>query len=121
MMVQTQDASPTIITVYRQFYRQWHYSMTITQCKDPVREFFSQKPLKYPSNSYYPPGTLCATELNGEFCPTSGESGSPLVVRDQEGRFVMEGILSFLKGCSDFDFRGDPILAFLNQETRQRR
>ena len=112
---------PQYLQVYRQFYRQWHYSMTITQCKDPVREFFSQKPLKYPSNSYYPPGTLCATELNGEFCPTSGESGSPLVVKNQEGRFVMEGILSFLKGCSDFDFRGDPILAFLNQETRQRR
>ena len=60
--------------------------------------------LTYPTNSFYPPGTLCAQEKNLRFCPSSGESGSPLMVEDDEGRFSAVGVNSFIKGCSVFQF-----------------
>ena len=71
--------------------------MIIKKCEDPQTNFWSGSSLKYPSNSYYPPGTVCATEVQGEFCPTSGESGSPLMVRDDQGRLAAVGISSFIK------------------------
>ena len=49
------------------------------------------------SNSYYPPGTVCAVEKDRKFCPTGGESGSPLMITDDKGRMVAEGIQSFTK------------------------
>ena len=90
---------------YEEFSKQWHYAMDITKCEDPktlpIRPTTlypnAGRPLNYPSNSYYPPGTVCAVEKLGKFCPTSGESGSPLMVTDQEGRMVAEGINSFIK------------------------
>ena len=91
------DNVPQYLQVYKYFHQQWHYSMNITECRDPEREFWTQKPLIYPTNSYYPPATVCAIEMNGEFCPTSGESGSPLMVRDDQGRMTAEGIHSFIK------------------------
>ena len=91
--------------------------MNITECKDPVTEFFTELPFNFPTDSYYPPGTICARETNREFCPTSGESGSPLMVRGQEDRLEAVGLNSFIKGCSDFDFREVPDLpvSVLNQ------
>ena len=83
--------------VYGEFFKQWHHSMVITKCEDPKTHYLTGEPLNYPSNSYYPPGTVCATEIEGEFCPTSGESGSPLMVTDDEGKMVAEGINSFIK------------------------
>ena len=71
--------------------------MDIRKCQDPKTDFFTGIPLKYPSNSYYPPGTVCATEVQGQFCPTSGESGSPLMVRDSQGRMTTVGVNSFIK------------------------
>ena len=79
--------------------------MDITKCEDPktlpIRPTTlypnAGRPLNYPSNSYYPPGTVCAVEKLGKFCPTSGESGSPLMVTDDEGKMVAEGINSFIK------------------------
>ena len=81
--------------------------MNVTTCKDPKTYedlLFSSSSfsnltytLNYPSNSYYPPGTVCAVEKEGKFCPTSGESGSPLMIKDDEGRMVAEGINSFIK------------------------
>ena len=65
---------------YEDFSKLWHHAMKITYCRDPLTEVWSGVPFKYPTNSYYPPGTICASELNNEFCPTSGESGSPLMV-----------------------------------------
>ena len=59
--------------------------------------FSTLEPLNYPTDSYYPPGTVCAVEKEGKFCPTSGESGSPLMVKDEEGKIVAEGIHSFIK------------------------
>ena len=79
--------------------------MTQVPCKDLVIDFLTGSFLKYPTNSYYPPWTVCASETFREFCPTSGESGSPLMVKDEDARVAVEGLLSFIKGCSRFDFR----------------
>ena len=82
---------------YGEFSKMWHHSMELRKCEDPQTEFWTGAPLKHPTNSYYPPGTVCATEVLGEFCPTSGESGSPLMVRDDQGRMAAEGLFSFIK------------------------
>ena len=42
--------------------------------------------------------------MTRQFCPTSGDSGSILMVRDNKNRFEAEGILSFIKGCDDVYF-----------------
>ena len=53
-------------------------------------------------------GTVCATEMANRFCPTSGESGSLLMVKrsgyPSGSGFVAEGILSFIKGCDELTF-----------------
>ena len=53
-------------------------------------------------------GTVCATEMANRFCPTSGESGSILMVKrsgyPSGSGFVAEGILSFIKGCDELTF-----------------
>ena len=96
---------------YGEFFKQWHYSMNITTCEDPktlpvnnypVRRRSGDTLLNYPSNSYYPPGTVCAIEREKKFCPTSGESGSPLMVKDDQGRMAAEGINSFSKVLKNF-------------------
>ena len=55
--------------------------------------------LEFPSNTFYPPGLVCAKENTKWFCPTSGESGSPLMRKNDNNRFEAEGILSFIKVC----------------------
>ena len=99
-----EDNVPAYLPYYKYFSRQWHFAMDISTCRDPVTDFLTGTGYKYPTNSFYPPATMCATEINGEFCPTSGESGSPLMVADQQGRLVAAGITSFTKGCSSFSF-----------------
>ena len=89
---------------YQEFSKQWHYAMKVTNCEDPQAHVETGAPLNYPTNSYYPPGTVCAVEKLGEFCPTSGESGSPLMVKNDEGRMVAEGINSFIKVSKIFYF-----------------
>ena len=44
-------------------------------------------------------GTVCATEINRQFCPTSGESGSSLMVKNQNMRLEVE----WLKGNRIFE------------------
>ena len=91
--------------VIGEFSKQWHYLMKITKCEDPKTytdqenwgPIYTLNTLNYPANSYYPPGTVCAVEKERKFCPTSGESGSPLMVTNDEGRMVAEGIFSFIK------------------------
>ena len=92
----TNNAVPHL-EFYGEFSKQWHYSMNITKCEDPNTYWQTGEPQSYPSNSYYPPGTVCAVEKEGKFCPSGGESGSPLMVKDDEGRMVAEGIKSFIK------------------------
>ena len=78
--------------------------MDFVECKDPI---FSESPLdayvhEFPSNTYYPPGVLCAKERDEYLCPTSGESGSPFM--STANKLTTEGILSFVKGCTRFAF-----------------
>ena len=98
--------APEYLEVFGEFSKQWHYSMNIRKCEDPRNYPVTYNthnianasvPLTYPTDSYYPPGTVCSVEREGKFCPTSGESGSPLMVTDDEGRLVAEGINSFIK------------------------
>ena len=49
-------------------------------------------------------GIVCVNEMARRFCPTSGESGSILMVKNNDNRFEAEGILSFIKGCDDLYF-----------------
>ena len=105
---------------YRDFFKLWHLKMSPLTCLDPT-----VNDTLFTSNTYYPPGdfnsntdehimffimlgTVCATELANRFCPTSGESGSLLMVKrsgyPSGSGFVAEGILSFIKGCDKLTF-----------------
>ena len=55
-----------------------------------------------PLVAYYPPGLICAKDMTRQFCPTAGDSGSPLMVKNSDDRYYIEGTLSFLKGCDQF-------------------
>ena len=91
---------------YRDFFKQYHYKMDLVPCKDPITNWNENgSVLQHPSNSYYPPGSICAKEISLQFCPTKGESGSSLMVQNSSNnRFHTKGLLSFSKGCKSFDF-----------------
>ena len=93
--------APLFTPHFRDFSKQWHYKMDFVECEDP--NFY---PLLNTTNTYYPPGVICAKETNTLFCPTSGESGSPLMSQDDDAftRFTTDGLLSFSKGCASFSF-----------------
>ena len=55
-----------------------------------------------PLVAYYPPGLICAKDVTRQFCPNAGDSGSPLMVKNSDDRYYIEGTLSFLKGCDQF-------------------
>ena len=84
---------------YRDFHKQWHYKMEITSCNDPSVSPLIEFPLQYPANTFYPPGVMCAKEIDRDLCMTGGDSGSTLMLQDpnQPVRFYAEGILSFTK------------------------
>ena len=94
--------------------------MSITPCKDPTSNDENFK-----SNTYYPPGiiskhkeleyyyfihfklkigSVCGTEQKQQFCPTSGDSGSVLMVKNEDMEFEAEGLLSFIKSCDTLNF-----------------
>ena len=94
--------------------------MEISECLDPQTDPIDGSNLTFPTNTFYPPGLVCAKEFARLFCPSSGESGSPLMIRNEESRFVAVGFLSFIKGCDVFAFgagntRVPPNRYFLNQ------
>ena len=97
------DFVPLYLPYYRDFRKQWHYNMELTECRDPTFNEVTNVELQFPTNTYYPPGLVCAKENTKWFCPTSGESGSPLMI-EKNGKFVAEGIMSFIKGCGVFGF-----------------
>ena len=99
-----QNNAPLYASNYRDFSKQWHERVEFKNCKDV--EFVAQYYFKDPSDTFYPPGVVCASQLLRQICPTSGESGSPLMTQEQGGfkRFTTEGILSFTKGCTYFGF-----------------
>ena len=106
-----QEQLPLHESLFRDFFKLWHYKMSIETCLDPIQYYDDPfgptgTNITYLTNSYYPPGTICAREVQSRFCPTSGESGSPLMVQDEEGRYEAIGLNSFIKGCSVFFIRG---------------
>ena len=97
--------------------------MEFTNCSDPDRVGGNTNNssiggedtyiFKEPANTFYPPGVICAREEHIHMCPSSGESGSPLMTSNdasnlgmntQGSRIRTEGILSFIKGCTAFAF-----------------
>merc|ERR1712106_151962 len=105
---------------YDDFYKQWHYKMDIMdKCEDPSKSPITGEELQHPSNSSYPAATVCAKDFSRQSCFSTGESGSPLMVEDDQ-KFAIEGILSFVKGCDVFTFGTTNIErenAQLNQQT----
>jgi len=93
------------VPYYSDFFKQWHYSMNILErCVDPTfAQAFAQK-IEFPSKTYYPPATVCAKDATVQSCFSTGDSGSPLMVKEEKRpqRFFIEGILSFVKGCEQF-------------------
>ena len=98
-----QDNAPYHVPYYRDFRKMWHYRMDISTCQDPLTNEINGEPLEFPSDTYYPPGLICGKEQRRFFCPSSGESGSPLMT-DNGGKLQIDGILSFIKGCGAFSF-----------------
>ena len=130
-MLETESSG--YVPYYRDFFKLWHQNINLGECKDPPNYFVNEQfPSNsyYPpgiivwstiimngqsdikldasktqnSNIMVIVGLTCGTELNREFCPTSGESGSVLMVNDprQPYKYKAEGILSFTKGCDVF-------------------
>ena len=92
---------------YRDFFKQWHYKMEILdKCQDPQLNGLYGGELEFPSNTSYPAGTVCAKDFSRQSCFSTGDSGSPLMVREETRpmRFYAEGISSFVKGCDVFTF-----------------
>merc|ERR1712223_2202292 len=92
---------------YGDFFKQWHYKMRIQEkCADPTKTQAFGLNITYPSNTYYPPASVCALDVTSQSCFSTGDSGPPLMVReaDRPMRYFIEGILSFVKGCEQFVF-----------------
>merc|ERR1711892_249627 len=92
--------APAYVPLYREFFKQWHYRMEILEkCEDPKNSTFPPfGPLDCPSNTAYPAATICAKDFAKTACFSSGESGSPLMEKDDLNRFYARGLLSFVKG-----------------------
>ena len=68
-----QEEAPAFEQIYEDFSKLWHYNMSVIKCQDP-RQYFREDGgtfgvatgvnLTYPTNSFYPPGTICAREKN---------------------------------------------------------
>merc|ERR1712223_1493999 len=92
---------------YGDFYKQWHYKMNISEkCADTTTMQAFGQAVQQPAETYYPPATVCAKDITIQSCFSTGDSGSPLMVREEARpmRYFIEGILSFVKGCEQFVF-----------------
>ena len=96
-------ASPYVL-IYRDFFKQLHFQMEITECKDPISNPVTGAVLNFPSNTFYPAGTVCAKEFTRLSCFCTGASGAPLMIKQSDRRYYTEGILSFIKGCDVLSF-----------------
>ena len=74
--------APGFTKVYRDFFKQIHYKMEVQdQCQDANKLAVTMEDATFPTNTYYPPGTVCARNYFTQSCFYSGESGSPLMMR----------------------------------------
>ena len=75
-----EENGPALTECYFDFFKQWHYHMDIQgKCQDSRVSPVIEKPHVYESDSYYPPGTICAKDMFHKACFSTGESGSPLM------------------------------------------
>jgi len=91
-----------LVHYYGDLFKKIPYKMEIQKsCQDPKGIKIYGRDLRYPSNTSYPAGTICAKESQ-RHCFSGGDSGSPLMVADLSvsSRYYIEGIYSFLKGCA---------------------
>ena len=96
---------PAFLPYISDTYKQWHYKLGIGEdCSESTTMVFGAT-MQYPSKAYFPPGTICAKDRMRQLCPTAGESGSPLMVKNSLDRYYIEGVLSFHRGCQDFTYR----------------
>ena len=73
--------SPGLLTIYSDFFKQNQYRMNVSpRCKDSDINV-NGDPIEFPTNTYYPPGSICAKDVFQESCFFSGDSGSPLMMR----------------------------------------
>ena len=56
-------------------------SQALEQAKENIAAKFAL------SKAVYPPGLICAREAAHQFCPTPGDSGSPLMVKRRDDRY----------------------------------
>merc|ERR1719419_833660 len=102
-----QENAQGYLNFYQDFFKQWHYKMDILdKCRDPLLNGVLGGPLPSPTDTFYPPATVCAKDFSRGSCFSTGDSGSPLMVneKDRPQRYYIEGILSFVKGCDVFTF-----------------
>ena len=112
---------PSLKLHFEDLFKQFHYKMEILKrCEDPKSILTYGRDLKYPSNTSYPAGVVCAKDFK-RHCFSSGDSGSPLMSVDKKisSRFYLEGVVSYTKGCefNKISFRRDfKIFYGVNQE-----
>ena len=113
------EFAPPYLQIYRDFFKQWHFQMEISECRDPVSNPILGVDLNFPSNTFYPAGTICAKDYTRLSCFTTGDSGSPLMIKQSNTRYYTEGILSFIKGCDvlAFGVGATERRYFLNQQS----
>ena len=64
---------PTLLRYYSNFFKQWHYKVDIhSKCHDATFSPVLRSPHVFQSNSYYPPGTLCANDIFRMACFSTG-------------------------------------------------
>ena len=100
-----EENGPALTECYSDFFKQWHYRMDIQgKCQDSRVSPVIEKHHVYESDSYYPPGTICAKDMFRKACFSTGESGSPLMVQSKHPKkqLHVEALQSFVKGCDIF-------------------
>ena len=112
-----QEVAPGYERLYPEFLKQWHYKMKLTACQDVYNDIF---PSLSTTRTFYPPGTVCARDKTNSSCFYSGNSGSPLMLREQARpeRFYVEGLLSYINGC-DYFYLGPELGAELTESVTE--
>ena len=96
---------PPFLSFVSDSYKQWHYKLDfVKDCSEATTTYFGAT-VQYPSKAYFPPGTICGKDVTRQLCPTAGESGSPMLAKNSLGRFYIEGVLSFHRGCQEFTYK----------------
>ena len=106
------------LPLYTDLFKMWHYNLEIQKtCVDPNFNKAFNLPYNFPTDTYYPPGLMCAKDFTRGTCFTPGDSGSTLMAREETRpqRYYMEGLLSFIKNCDALAFSN--VMSVSQQDT----